>query len=389
MARITRAFQKIFAINATNNGQFGSAQLGTKLLTSDPATIQALAAFENGWDDAIIGAKRFPPEEEMQSLQYLNTYQIAYMFQEGIPEYDASTTYYQKSIVKKTGTYELYGSVTDNNTGNALTDATKWTLLIDLSAGFGIPYGATTNSGNDYTVPTLPTFSAFTDGMLFIVKINAANTGATRINPNSIGLTAVVLTDNTALVGGELKAGGIYLFSYNATTSKIQLLNPSLQTIPAGSMMPFAGATVPTGWLLSYGQAVNRTTYANLFSAIGTTWGIGDGSTTFNLPDMRGRTPFGKDNMGGTSANRLTATYNGGVDGSSLGNVGGEQAHVLTVAELAAHTHVTATLTANTGAGGNSNALSSPVGATTGSTGGDAAHNTVPPAAIFNMIIKT
>ena len=59
--------------------------------------------------------------------------------------------------------------------------------------------------------------------------------------------------------------------------------------LPAGVMMPFAGKTVPSGWLLCNGAAVSRTTYANLFAAIGTAWGTGDGSTTFNLPDLNER----------------------------------------------------------------------------------------------------
>jgi hypothetical protein len=77
-------------------------------------------------------------------------------------------------------------------------------------------------------------------------------------------------------------------------------------SVPAGSVMPYAGSTAPSGWLLSYGQAISRSTYATLFAAIGTTYGVGDGATTFNVPDLRGRLVAGQDDMGGTSANRLT-----------------------------------------------------------------------------------
>lgn len=105
-----------------------------------------------------------------------------------------------------------------------------------------------------------------------------------------------------------------------------------------GTVLPFAGATAPNGWLLCYGQAVNRSDYPNLFAAIGTTFGAGDGSTTFNLPDLRGRVPAGKDNMGGTPANRLT-TAGSGVDGPTLGAAGGSQAHTLTTAQMPAHAH--------------------------------------------------
>lgn len=66
-----------------------------------------------------------------------------------------------------------------------------------------------------------------------------------------------------------------------------------VSAVPSGTMAMFAGAAAPSGWLLADGSAISRATFANLFAAIGTTWGAGDGSTTFNLPDMRGRGPIG------------------------------------------------------------------------------------------------
>lgn len=78
--------------------------------------------------------------------------------------------------------------------------------------------------------------------------------------------------------------------------------------VPTGVIAPFAGTSAPTGWALCAGQAVSRTTFAALFAVINTTWGAGDGSTTFNLPDFRGRVPAGLDNMGGISAGRLRST---------------------------------------------------------------------------------
>lgn len=108
--------------------------------------------------------------------------------------------------------------------------------------------------------------------------------------------------------------------------------------VPVGVVNPFAGATAPSGWLLCYGQAVSRTAYPVLFTTLSTTYGSGDGSTTFNIPDMRGRVVAGEDDMGGTAANRLTSGGSG-INGVALGATGGTQTHTMTSAEMPAHTH--------------------------------------------------
>lgn len=90
---------------------------------------------------------------------------------------------------------------------------------------------------------------------------------------------------------------------------------------PAGIVMPFAGSVAPEGYLLCDGSAVSRSTYSDLFTAIGTTYGVGDGSTTFNLPDLSGRVVLGVSQS------------------HALGTSGGEATHTLTESELPAHTH--------------------------------------------------
>lgn len=85
-------------------------------------------------------------------------------------------------------------------------------------------------------------------------------------------------------------------------------------SVPSGVVSPYAGSSAPGGWLLCDGSAVSRTTYADLFAVVSTTYGVGDGSTTFNLPDLRGRVAVGKgsnaavdtlgENDGVTEANR-------------------------------------------------------------------------------------
>lgn len=118
----------------------------------------------------------------------------------------------------------------------------------------------------------------------------------------------------------------------------IREYNSQQRLVPAGTVLPFAGPVAPAGFLLCHGQAVSRADYAALFAAIGTTHGAGNGSTTFNVPDLRGRVPAGKDDMGGAAAGRLTAAGSG-VAGATLGAAGGAETHTLTAAQMPAHAH--------------------------------------------------
>lgn len=109
--------------------------------------------------------------------------------------------------------------------------------------------------------------------------------------------------------------------------------------VPTGAITAFAGSTAPAGWLMCAGQAVSRSAYANLYVAIGTAYGAGNGSTTFNLPDLRGRVAFGLDNMGGTDAGRLSATNTLGGTGGAQTKTGTTDSYTLTVADIPAHSH--------------------------------------------------
>jgi len=95
--------------------------------------------------------------------------------------------------------------------------------------------------------------------------------------------------------------------------------------VPVGTIVLFAGSVVPEGWLLCDGSAVSRTQYARLFQVIGTTYGAGDGSTTFNLPNLRGRVPVGLD----TAQSEF----------DTLGKTGGVKSVTLTVSQMPAHDH--------------------------------------------------
>jgi len=92
---------------------------------------------------------------------------------------------------------------------------------------------------------------------------------------------------------------------------------------PTGTIVAFAGdvVNIPFGWMLCNGAAINRTTYSNLYNAIGTAWGIGDGSTTFNLPDLRGQFLRGVNLGSGNDPDALARTaVNGGNSGDNVGS---------------------------------------------------------------------
>lgn len=108
--------------------------------------------------------------------------------------------------------------------------------------------------------------------------------------------------------------------------------------VPIGTMLDYAGATAPERYLMCFGQALSRALYPDLFAVIGITFGAGDGTSTFNLPDCRGRVSAGRDDMGGTAALRLTSAVSG-VPGTILGGTGGAQSITLTLDQIPAHAH--------------------------------------------------
>jgi microcystin-dependent protein len=146
--------------------------------------------------------------------------------------------------------------------------------------------------------------------------------------------------------------------------------------VPTGAILPYAGSTAPTGWVFAYGQEVSQIgTYANLYAVLQSTYCTADhggacGVGNFRLPDMRGRGAFGKDNMGGTAASRITAAQT--IDGTVLGKAGGVQNQILETANLPTHTHTFGTIAGSISASNfeHSHSLTGSVAGGTASLGG-------------------
>ena len=219
-------------------------------------------------------------------------------------------------------------------------------------------------------------------------------TNKLKVPSNGIGsneLASDASTDANRAVGTDhIKDGSV-------TAAKLDSAAVSV-LMPTGSILPYAGIALPGNpgdWLFCDGSVFDREISPGvstpLFNALQTTYGVGDGSTTFNIPDLQGRVIAGRDNMSGTSADRLT-TAKSGINGDNLGAFGGLEDHELTEGQLPSHTHsYNKPNVVQVGAVGTpgSGYVNGVVSGTTGAKGTNAPHNNVQPTIILNYIIKT
>ena len=213
--------------------------------------------------------------------------------------------------------------------------------------------------------------------------------GSSKLKVKDEGITATQLATD-AVITAKIQDGAVTAAKLDAGAVSVLM--------PSGSLMPYAGSSAPTGYLLCDGAAISRSTYSALFGVLATTYGSGDGSSTFNIPDLRGRVIAGQDDMGGASANRLTG-LTGGVDGDVLGGSGGAETHTLSIAEMPGHSHDVTTASASNNQNGvpgnapkgsnDSIPTTAPYSNGATATGGGQAHNNVQPTIILNYIIKT
>ena len=193
--------------------------------------------------------------------------------------------------------------------------------------------------------------------------------GSSKLKVKDAGITSTQLATDSVITA-KIQDGAV-------TSAKLDAAAVSV-LMPTGSIMSFAGSSAPTGYLLCDGAAISRSTYSALFALVSTTYGAGDGSTTFNIPDLRGRVIAGH---GGT-------LLSGSADAIAATNAHSTKTHTLTAGEMQ-HTNSTPTLTHNVAGG--TGGVTAPSAATTGNISAttSTAHNNVQPTIILNYIIKT
>jgi microcystin-dependent protein len=278
-----------------------------------------------------------------------------------------------------------------------------------------------------YTVTSNQVFDslAHMDGAMIAFTPHTTSGDAPTLNVDGLGAKKIRIVPSVDIPGGALVEGTPYVATYYNTAGEFILhnLGGNPYSVPLGSSLDYWGTAAPnSAFALPYGQAISRATYASLYTLLGTTFGSGDGSTTFNLPDLRGRVTAGADAMGGSAANRLTAAS---MSTTGLGGAGGAQTVALTTSEMPSHYHSagisesahvhsyiggvlnttsgtfflnlsnsganaiykydTATVAGNTTG---VSVTSSNGAGTTYSTGGGAAHQNVQPTLICNKIIR-
>jgi microcystin-dependent protein len=202
--------------------------------------------------------------------------------------------------------------------------------------------GGNLQTGGTSTAYTLTTNQVFDsvahmNGAELTFIAGATNGPSPTLNVDGLGAYPIMVDGANAVPTGTMIAGSVYQAVFYSSVNQWRLKNFYVlpYVMPIGAVMEYYGSTVPNAaFVFPTGQAISRSTYATLFGIFGTTYGVGDGSTTFNVPDLTGRVTAMKE----ASASRLTSTYFGG-NSTTLGAVGGLESHTLTTAQLASHSH--------------------------------------------------
>lgn len=197
----------------------------------------------------------------------------------------------------------------------------------------------TGGSGTAFTVTSYQQFDNLNRlaNQLIAFTPHTSNTGTCTLNVDGLGAKPLRTAPSVELPAGTIVQGTPYVALYNNSDAVfyLQAFYGQPYSVPIGGMIDFTGTTVPnSSFVFPTGQAISRTTYSVYFGMVGTTYGVGDGSSTFNVIDVTGRVTAMKE----SSATRLTSTYFGG-NSTVMGAIGGLESHTLTTPQIPSHSH--------------------------------------------------
>ena len=309
----------------------------------------SVASVYDSFDDRYLGVKSSAPTTDNDSnalvagTLYFNSTTSKMQVYDGSSWIDASSAGTTSLVLYEYTATSSQTTFTGNDDNSASLSYTVGNIIVCLNGVILDPSDFTATNGTSVVLASGATtndilnvyaFKSFTvsdtvskaSGGTFGANVTVSGTmSATTFSGSGASLTA--------LNASNLGSGTIPDARFPSTLPAVSGANlTGIAGTPSGVLAPFAGTSEPTGWLFCYGQAVSRSTYSDLFSAISTTYGTGDGSSTFNLPDLRGRVVAGQDDMGGSSANRMTSPING----DTLGATGGVES---VSGSSSSHTH--------------------------------------------------
>jgi microcystin-dependent protein/acetyltransferase-like isoleucine patch superfamily enzyme len=212
--------------------------------------------------------------------------------------------------------------------------------------------------------------------------------GGSAVITGKVGLSNTLSVTNTAIfksgvtiLGGVHVSGNVCAAAYYGSGSNLT----GLPSMPTGAIITWTVTAAPSGYHSCNGAAISRSTYSALFAIVSSLYGDGDGSSTFNVPDLRGRFMAGYNE----STSRFTSVTTGMVVGTAIGNTGGVQAVTLTTAQMPSHTHSVPVEGSGSNDGIDIINAGNDGSVTTGATGGGGAHSNIPPVIMLHYMIKT
>lgn len=363
------------------------------------ADASPLASYDLGFPPVTslpVESGGVPPErEDFNGILNAITTQLQWINAGGWPAYSSTMSseisgYPKGAVLQSTdGAYSVV-SLVDANT-YAVTNRTywaPWSGVLSQAGNYALDTSSHTGgSTNHYIIALTPPVTSNHAGIRACFKSIFTNTDTCTIDIGG-GSTTLLRNDGAFLVAGDIVAGAIYEIVYDSNANAFQVISPVISQyaplyapeVPVGSILEYAGAVAPTGYFLCDGSLKDKTTYADLFNALGgesSPYGL-DGSN-FNLPDLRGRTPIGVGSGAGLTARVRGTNY-------------GAETVTLDTTMIPAHTHSVAGVLVASGstfsaaAGGAIVPTTGTVVSSSVGTGG--AHANMQPSLAVNFIIK-